>query len=588
VATDGLTGTELLDPASSGASGRSAHWRRLVERGRTLRPAWKGLAAYLLFQAVAFWRWVVPILPSFGSKHLGTDVQDGNFYQWALSWTPWAIAHGQSPLHPGAVFAPTGVDLGWNAFIPAPALVSWPITKTFGPLASLNLLLAVAPALAAWAAYLLCRRVTLSFWPSIAGGFFFGFSAYMATNMNGYPNLVLIFPVPLLAYLVVRRTEGSIGDAAFVASFAACLAGLFSISTEVFGTAAVLGAVALGGAWFFADLRRRLVRTGVLILAAGGITAIVLSPYVASVVVHRPGIPVRTPELARANVRSFIVPPPVTVVGQQEIVAPVADSPRGNGERYLGIGVLAVVIGFAVTERRRRGTWALIALLVIICAFALGPVVVIGGRVRTWPPGQLLVDAPFLSSAAPPRLMAYSLLVVAVIASIWLARVHGRSAWIRWIIVSIAIVGSFPGPLGQHVPQEDLTLMTSPAVHDALRPGEIVYAIPFVKGDEMRWQASSDFWFRLAEGDIGPLPEELESGPMSHGLHIRTSSYLPTPSEFRTWIDQHLVTAVVLDDRAAERYEDLLAASGLEQVYAAGGASVWRPAATAPATTGLG
>jgi hypothetical protein len=587
VATDGVTGTELADPGTDRHSQGSAG-RRLAERVRPLRPAWRALAAYLLYQAVAALRWVVPILPSFGREHLGIDVQDGNFYQWALSWTPWALAHGHNPLHAGVVFAPTGVSLAWNAFIPGPALVGWPVTATFGPLASLNLLLAVAPALAAWAAYLLCVRVTRSFWPSVAGGFLFGFSAYFATNMAGYPNLVLIFPVPLLAYLVVRRVEGSIGDAAFVAGFAACLVGLFSISTEVFGTAAALGATTVGGALIVStDLRRRLVRTGVLVLVAGAISAIVLMPYVGSVLAHRPGTPVRTPELARANLWSFIVPPPVTAIGKQEIVAPVVDSPRGNGERYLGIGVLAIVVGFAITERRRKETWALIGFAVIISAFALGPIVVIGGRTITWPPGRLLADAPFLSSAAPPRLTAYTLLVVAVIAAIWLARAHGRSAWIRWAIVAIAIVGGFPGPLGRHAPQDDLALMTTDAVHDALRPGEIVYAIPFVKGDEMRWQASSGFWFRLAQGDIGPIPEALDSGPLARGLHIVTTPYLPTPIEFRTWIDQHGVTAVVLDDRAAKRYEGLLSAAGLAQVYAGGGATVWRPTASAPAA-GLG
>jgi hypothetical protein len=572
-----MTTADVTDPATSGPSEGTTQPGRPTERVRTLGPAWKGLAAYLVYQAVAVWRWVVPILPTFGREHLGTEIQDGNFYQWALSWTPWALAHGQNPLHAGAVFAPTGVNLGWTAFIPGPALVTWPVTAAFGPLASLNLILAVAPALAAWATYLLCARLTRSFWPSLAGGFLFGFSAYMATNMNGYPNLVLIFPVPILAYLVTRRVEGSIGRVAFVAGSAASLVGLFSISTEVFGIAAVLGAVAFGGALLVgADLRRRLLETGALIVVAGAIAAVVLSPYVSAVVVHRPATPVRTPELARADLRAFIVPPPVTAIGTREIVAPVTDSPRGNGERYLGIGVLAIVIGFAITDRRRRETWPLIALLVLITAFALGPTMVVGGRVIGWLPGRLLGSAPLLSSAAPPRLTTYTLLVVAVIASIWLARAHGRGAWIRWAIVVVAIVGMFPGPLGRHGPQVDPTLMTSSTVRDALRDDEIVYAIPFVKGDEMRWQVSSGFWFRLAEGDIGPIPQALDTGPLARGLHVRTISYLPTPVEFRTWIEQHDVTAVLLDDRAEGRYGDLLDETGLVRAFEGGGASVWR------------
>ncbi len=577
MAPDGMTTAGDTLPGTNEPSEGTTEPDRPTEPMRTLAPAWKGLVAYLAYQAVAVWCWVVPILPSFGREHLGTDIQDGNFYQWALSWTPWALAHGRNPLEAGVVFAPTGVNLAWNAFIPGPALVTWPVTAAFGPLASLNLTLAVAPALAAWAAYLACHRLTHAFWPSFAGGFLFGFSAYMATNMNGYPNLVLIFPVPLLAYLVIRRVEGSIGRVAFVAGSSASLVALFSISTEVFGTAALLGAVAFGGALLVGtDLRRRLLETGALIVVAGAIAAIVLSPYVRAVVAHRPATPVRTPELARADPRAFIVPPPATAIGERGFVAPITDSPRGNGERYLGIGAVAIVIGFAITERRRRETWALIAFLLLISAIALGPTLVVGGRAIAWLPGRLLASAPFLSSAAPPRLTAFTLLLVAVIASIWVARAHGRAAWIRWAIVAVAIVGTFPGSLARHVPQVDLELTTSPAVRDALHPDEIVYAIPFVKGDEMRWQASSGFWFRLAEGDIGPLPEAFDAGPIAHGLHVRTISYLPPPAEFRDWIVQREVTAVLLDDRAEGRYGDLLQETGLVRAYVGGGASVWR------------
>jgi hypothetical protein len=401
----------------------------------------------------------------------------------------------------------------------------------------------------------------------------------MATNMNGYPNLVLIFPVPVLAYLVIRRVEGSIGRVAFVAGASATLVALFSISTEVFGTAAVLGALGFAGALLAAtDIRRRLLETGALIVVSGAVAALVLSPYVWAVVAHRPATPVRTPELARADPRAFIVPPPVTAIGERELVSPVTDSPRGNGERYLGIGVLAIVIGFAITEWRRRETWALIAFLLLVTAFALGPTLVVGGRVIAWLPGRLLGDAPFLSSAAPPRLTAYSLLVVAVIASIWVARAHGRASWIRWAIVAVAIVGTFPGSLARHDPQVDLELPASSSVRDVIRPGEVVYAIPFVKGDEMRWQASSGYWFRLAEGDIGPVPQALDSGPIAHGLHVRTISYLPTASEFRAWLEEHEVTAVLMDDRAERRYGRLLEQAGLRQVYSGLGASVWRSA----------
>src|SRR6476659_9106710 len=250
---------------------------RLRDGVTALRPAWKALGAYLIYQSMAFAIWVVPILSVFGREPLGTVLMDSRYYQWALEWTPWALSHGVNPLYASSVFAPTGVSLSWSAFVPGPALVAWPITAVFGPLASLNAWLAAAPALAAWAAYLVCNRLTHRFWASFAGGCLFGFSAYMGANIIGFINLVLVFPIPLLVYLAIRNVEGSLGPVAFVAGFAALLIGLFSISTELFGTATLFGAVAFLGALAFAtELRARLVRTGGLVLLAGAIAALVL------------------------------------------------------------------------------------------------------------------------------------------------------------------------------------------------------------------------------------------------------------------------------------------------------------------------
>jgi hypothetical protein len=580
--------TDLADATSASAEDRIGTSRALVARAADLRPAWKGLVAYLIYQALAFRVWVVPILPSFGENHLGNATQDSNFYQWSLSWTPWAIAHGLDPLSSKLLFAPAGLNLAWTAFVPGPALVTSSITAVFGPLASRNLLLAVAPALAAWAAYLVCHRLTHAFWASLAGGCLFGFSAYMATNMDGYINLVLIFPIPLLVYLVVRSVEGSLGRVAFVVAFAAALIGLFSISTELFGTAALLGSLAYGGALLFgSELRRALLRTGALILIAGGIAALVLAPYVWAVVEHAPADAVRQPELARADLRAFIVPPPVTAVGEHVTISPVTESVRGNGERYLGLASVAVLVGFAITERRRRSTWLLLAFVVVVSAVALGPTLRVGAALVRWLPGRLLARAPLLSSVAPPRLTVYSLLVLAVIASLWLARARGRWAWIRWAIVLAAVVTSFPGGLANPDQRPTPAFFSSVQMHDVIHPDEIVYAIPYTKGDEMRWQAASGFWFRLAEGFVGPLPPELDTGPIAHGLHVSTVSYLPTSYEFATWIGEHGVTAVLLEDAAEKRYGDLLASAGLVRVSEGDGISVWRPA-TSAAPPGLG
>jgi hypothetical protein len=562
----------------------SDRWEALDAWARRLRPALRGLIAFLIYQTLAFLIWVVPILPRFTVQHLGVGLQDSRQFQWWLTWTPWAITHHLNPLHTPYAFAPDGANLSWFAFIPGPAIVMWPVTAIFGPMTSLNTLMAAAPALAAWATYLVCNRITHRFWPSLVGGFLFGFSAYIAGNTIGFVNLSLIFPVPLLVYLAVRRVEGSLGPVAFVAAFSATLIGLFSISTELFGTAAIfLGLAFVIAVVFAGPIRSALLRTGGLILVSGAIAALVLLPYLLAVVQNAPDSPLYPPELMpAADVWTFIVPAPATRLGGVEAIGTFlgthAANPVLDGVAYVGLGVIALLVGFAITERKRRETWLLLGFVVLVAVLTMGPVLHVGGVRRGWMPEQLLTKLPIVQSMIPARFAAYSALAVAVIAAIWLARASGRFAWVRWVVALAAIVLLFPGAPSHTPPNQIPVFFTSGTIDRVIQPGENVYAITVQRGDELVWQEVSGYRFRLAEGYLGPLPLEMRSGPLSHGLNLRKAGTTPVgPTELATWMGQRDVTAILIDDRALDMYGPLLRDAGLQAVYQGEGLSVWRP-----------
>jgi len=558
-------------------------WETMAERARRLRPTWRGLIAYLTYQSLAFLIWVVPILPRYTVQHIGVGLQDSRQFQWWLTWTPWALSHHLNPLHTSYVFAPTGANLSWFAFIPGPALVMWPITALFGPMTSLNTLMAAAPALAAWATYLVCNRITGKFWPSLVGGFLFGFSAYIAGNTIGFVNLSLIFPVPLLVYLTIRRVEGSLGPVAFVAGFSGALIGLFLISTELFGTAAIFLGLAFAIALVFGGpIRGAIARTGALVLLAGAIAAVFLSPYLIDVFAHAPSTPLYPPALMpAADVWTFIVPAPFTRVGGDALYTFLSThtaNPVLNGVAYVGVGVVALLLGYAITERRHRETWLLLGLVGLIGILTMGPVLHVGGVQHGALPEEILTKLPVVQSLIPARFAAYSALVVAVIAAIWLSRATGRFAWVRWAIVLGAALLLFPQAPTHSPPQQIPTFFTDGTVQRVLRPGENVYGIGVQRGDEMVWQERSDYWFRLAEGYLGPLPLEMRTGPLSHGLNVRKTGLEPVgPTELVSWMSQRGVSAIVVDDHALDAYRSLLTRSGMQPAYQGGGVSVWRP-----------
>ena len=100
---------------------------------------------------------------------LGTD--EGIFI-WSFPWWPHALLHGSNPFHSDIIYAPGGFNIALGVR-PGAAIFS-PVTAVAGPLFSYNLAMLLCPVLAAFFAFLLCRRVTGQFWASLVGGCYSG------------------------------------------------------------------------------------------------------------------------------------------------------------------------------------------------------------------------------------------------------------------------------------------------------------------------------------------------------------------------------------------------------------------------------
>jgi hypothetical protein len=204
----------------------------------------RGLAAFLLFAATSILVFGLPVMGDLAHRCVGSCLPDTSLYVWSFDWMAHALGNGLDPLFTDQIWAPAGVHLAWVTTLPGPSLLMEPVTSRFGGLVSVNILMLAAPALAAWATYLLCVRLTHRFWASVMGGFVFGFSTYINQHERAQLNLLLVFFVPLAVYLVVRRVEGSIGRIVFVVLLALVLAGEFATSTEVLATMTMFGGLA--------------------------------------------------------------------------------------------------------------------------------------------------------------------------------------------------------------------------------------------------------------------------------------------------------------------------------------------------------
>jgi hypothetical protein len=578
VNVDETTDTVVVPPTATAdtepAEGRATPWNR--------RPALLAVYAFLFYLLVSIVLWGLPIGMDLASRHVGMGGNDLRLYMWSFEWVPYAVSHGIDPFHTNLVYAPGGADLTWVTTMPGPALALWPITAAFGPLASVNVAMLLAPALAAWAAFLVCRRVTGAFWPSLAGGQLVGFESYMAGQMYGHVNLVLIFPAIIGVYLVVRRVQGSLGSVAFIGFLALTVVGLFSVSTELMATASLFGAIALLGAWAFGGkARERIFRTGLETIGAYLLAAAVLSPILLPALREAPETPVRFANKASVDVLSFVVPRRSILLGGERYAATTGDFTSNASEdgAYLGIVVIAMLVAFAVTRWRHRETWLLLGFIVFVGLLALGPMLHLAGIERFALPGAILTNAPLLEHATPQRFSAYLWLPVGVIASIWLAGAREGWAWTRWVVVVLAAITLLPlvmaPPRGKEVAVP--RFFTDGTFADHIEPGEIVFPIPTVKGDEMVWQAVAAFRFRMAQGYIGPIPEPYFGEGLSKGLaKFHPAPFEPPAAVVERYVRAHQVTVFVSSDEATPMFARLLREAGwrpepVEDVV------VWRP-----------
>ncbi|MGH7933221.1 MAG: hypothetical protein ACREQN_08625, partial [Candidatus Binataceae bacterium] len=140
---------------SISGTARGAHHRLALDRC--------GLGALALYGALSILFFGRSVITHLGRNYVGMS-PDPSLFMWFLVWWPHALVHQLNPFMTQAIWAPQGFNLAWSTCVPLASWVASPLTALFGPVASYNVLILLAPALTAWIAFMLCRYVTGSLW----------------------------------------------------------------------------------------------------------------------------------------------------------------------------------------------------------------------------------------------------------------------------------------------------------------------------------------------------------------------------------------------------------------------------------------
>ena len=522
-----------------------------------MRPGRADLVVLAAYAATSFAYFGWRLLPDPGEVLLGPP-GDPSIFVWSFGWWPHAIGSWVNPFHTEAIYAPDGVNLAWATTVPGLALAFSPLTVLFGPTVSYNVAALLAPALSAWTAYLLCRYLTGSLWASLVGGYVFGFSAFVLSQLNeGRLHMEAVFLVPLFALVVVRYLRCDLDGRGLAWRLGVLLALQLSLSTELATSATLALAVGLALAfWLVREARARL-RSSLLPIAAGyALAGLLAAPLLVYALVD--GIPgaFSGANLSRSDLLNFVLPTRLFGIGGSSLEELTVRFPRGGQESgaYLGLPLLVVLGLFAFRSRGTAAGRFLLVAAALAAVVALGDGLRVAGDAVVALPWALVDGLPLLDNVKPSRFTVYLSLVAAIAVALWISTTRGRIYARPYVLPALAVAFLVPAvwqPLYHSTPERPAFF--AGGYETCLTRGETVAIFPLaMPGREaMIWQAESGFWFRMAGGSIGPgvhgVPplEPQESDPVAWELNFRYETGRPTMERLLAYAAEHEVDRVV-------------------------------------------
>jgi hypothetical protein len=557
---------------------------------------YQGLIAFAIYLVSMIFGLAQPLLPHLDVPHVQQTQVDANFYIWAISWWPYAITHGLNPLFSHQIMAPGGVNLAWATTTPTLSLLMWPITATAGPIAAYNLSLILAPPASAWATFILARRLTGKFWPALFAGFVFGFCAYELTHeASGQTNLTVTLLIPLIAYLVLRWWDGSLGRRGFLIWMALALAAEFYTFLEAFADLTLIAPIALVIAYVVAagDTRPKVVRLAVDCVIAYAGSIVLAAPYLYAALANKPkSFHVAVPQFW-VDLAGVVVPRSNRLLGMTWL-GPVAGHDI-TPSIYVGVPLLVLFVLVAVFHWSNRLVRLLVPLYVVIFLLALGPKLLIDGKQAITLPWGYIWSLPLLDSAESQRLMDFGQLVLALLLAIWLAHVTKSKVALaaRWGLALLSLFAIFanvptlasvvnpgkprPNAWVQALPSQPLSdlipsFFTEGTYRKYIKPGENVVIVSHRGNAGMMFQAYTGFYFNIAGGFINASlsREDALPGPVAAMSHLPGQVGKQRVKDFRAYVKSAHIGAIIVERDWSEHWMYVFGKLGLKTTTVGG------------------
>jgi hypothetical protein len=524
--------------------------------------------------------------------------EDAPIFIWAMRWWPFAVSHGYNPFFTHFLGLPRGINLMWATSVPFLSFLLVPLTITCGAVLSYNVAMTIAVAGSASAAYLALRgtRVVRDRRAAFVGGLVYGFSPYVIAHSLGHLAFTSVYLLPLAAVLVV--------EAAVVQRRPAWMTGIalgalgavqLYIGQEVLGITALT--LAIGLACLAATHARQIRARSAHALRVGLVAMVAFVVCAGPALVYELGAsqrihgPVQPTDTFVADLTATVVPTPLQWYRPFDALRVSSRFKAGGGEynAFLGVPLVAVIVGLVIVERRRRAIIAAALALATLSLLALGPHLQIDGRRTTVPlPWAAVAHVPLVQNVLPVRLMLGADLIAAGLLAVALDRLlasHRRAAQ----GVAAAVVVSVVVTLWPSLPFPSTLSATPPFFRTgavrAIPAGSVALVAPYAEpatSQVLVWQADANFRYRML-GATFPVPDRRgraefvgDDNAAWRVIRLLELGQRPDPTDptlrrqllalFRAdRIDSVLVGPMVHEDRAVAFFATLLGRPPVQQ-----------------------
>ncbi|HTZ64173.1 MAG TPA: hypothetical protein VMB51_08710 [Solirubrobacteraceae bacterium] len=528
-----------------------------MSRAITRIPSWIRALAFYIVLAILSIGWHAVTHPQTVCACVGTA--DPAAYMWALSWWPHAILSGLNPFVTHYQWSPTGTNLAQAAMIPTAAIIATPITALFGPLFSYNALAILSPALAAFTAYLLCRRLIRKELAAVVGGLLYGFSSYEFAQLLGHLNLVMTFLLPVMVHMSLMRVDREVSRVKYVLGMAVLIFLQIGLSTELLAESVAIGLVVLVAARLIAVPPQRERVFGLILetILAGLLAAVVSAPFL-YYALFSGGLPQSNPALSDAYPLDFanlIFPSFTTWLGHHDFQSLWATYDKGDVSEANGYFSLPILIAFGawlLTSGWRSVLGKLLAVGTLVSIIlAMGSHLHVAGNQTITLPYSWVKTLPIFDNIIPARIVVFSGLAIAIGVAAWLAA-RGTHMLARWSLVLLGILLLVPNLTSSlyGVPPFNPRFFSTSLYRHYLSRNETVLMLPFGHNDNSTlWQAETGFYFYMPEGYVSSqIPAPFEAEP---GVTELFNNVAPAAPVLGSFIRAHSVSDVVVDPTQA-------------------------------------